>query len=892
MEQVNNKFILSWAEAFKVGAESAGGKGWNLGRLDRYGFNVPPGGVITVNAYELFLLENNLQHNFDRLTEEINVANIAEKETEEKLALVRESIISGTFPHNVVEEINAGLKALGLLSKPVAVRSSASLEDSDQTSFAGIHDSFLCVNGEEQIMDAVKKCYASLWTPRAVSYRRRLNISDNDLAQALVVMGMVEARSAGIGFTCDPRTGRYDTMIINANYGLGESVVGGQVEPDEYTLDTRSLLPRISDKQMGKKEGMTVPDESCGTKFVTAGPAGSSDQEVSQSGHVLSDEEIIHLGLLMQMVYESLGGGYRHQDIEWAFDGEKFYMLQARPVTSMPKYTYPVLKTQPDLWSNANIRDALPMVQSTLNVKIVSTLFETIVLALFHAVGYRVLPGLHYYRLFQGRGYLNISLMQWEYLDAFGISPSELNEASGGHQPEITIPDSARQGGSANSKRNWRKLKLGLALTRVQKEADHHFAIVRNFTRGWVNRDLTSLGSRDLLASIEDIQSRAIEYAPVMGMLTTSMAFPWTMLLATLKKSFPGRENAVANALLLGQGNIVSAEHGYRLLELAETARADAPAAEFFASKPFQPRDWESKLPDNSSFKQGFSRFLDEFGHRAVYEGDIINPRWREEPAYLLDVIRSLLTSTDHTKTKARQQEKRKGHWQELSKISWLRRKMINWWAGKALKGAEMREMAKSELARFAEPIRLVALEIGRRLEETNILNKREDVFHCSWPELILILDEKWDGRGLKALVQERKVTRTLLENLAPPDVIVGETPRHAGGNRIASGRVLKGIGVATGRASGRARLISHPGEGERLNHGEILVAPSTDPGWTPLFLRAGGLVMETGGSLSHGSVVAREYGIPAVVNIPGVMKVLRNDQIITVNGDEGQVHL
>ena len=203
-----------------------------------------------------------------------------------------------------------------------------------------------------------------------------------------------------------------------------------------------------------------------------------------------------------------------------------------------------------------------------------------------------------------------------------------------------------------------------------------------------------------------------------------------------------------------------------------------------------------------------------------------------------------------------------------------------------------MREMAKSELARLAEPMRLVVLEIGLRLTKMDILDYREDVFHCSWPELILILTEKWDGCGLKAVIQERKEARRFLESLAPPDVIVGETPRLVGNVVTGSSHVLKGVGVAAGRASGRARLISHPGEGERLNHGEVLVAPSTDPGWTPLFLRAGALVMETGGSLSHGSVVAREYGIPAVVNIPGVMKILHNDQVITVDGDEGQVHL
>ena len=148
MERNNSKTVLSWVEAFEAGAENAGGKGWNIGRLDSYGFVVPSGGVITITAYQRFVLENNLQHEFARLTEEITGANAAEKEIEDKLALIQEKIKSGTFPHDVAKEISAGLKALDLLSKPVAVRSSASLEDSDKTSFAGIHDSFLCIHGE------------------------------------------------------------------------------------------------------------------------------------------------------------------------------------------------------------------------------------------------------------------------------------------------------------------------------------------------------------------------------------------------------------------------------------------------------------------------------------------------------------------------------------------------------------------------------------------------------------------------------------------------------------------------------------------------------------------------------------------------------------------------
>jgi pyruvate,water dikinase len=163
---------------------------------------------------------------------------------------------------------------------------------------------------------------------------------------------------------------------------------------------------------------------------------------------------------------------------------------------------------------------------------------------------------------------------------------------------------------------------------------------------------------------------------------------------------------------------------------------------------------------------------------------------------------------------------------------------------------------------------------------------------HCTWNEILAILKGEWEGNGLAVLVAERKVRRQELEALSTPDFIIDETPQFAEPVTSGSGKGLTGMGVAAGKASGMARVITHPQEGEKLQAGEVLVAPSTDPGWTPLFLRASAIVMETGGFLSHGAIVAREYGIPAVVNIPGIMKIINDSQLITVDGDEGKVYL
>jgi pyruvate,water dikinase len=206
--------------------------------------------------------------------------------------------------------------------------------------------------------------------------------------------------------------------------------------------------------------------------------------------------------------------------------------------------------------------------------------------------------------------------------------------------------------------------------------------------------------------------------------------------------------------------------------------------------------------------------------------------------------------------------------------------------------GAAVREMTKSVLVMALEPYRLMALELGNRFSQQGIIEDRGDIFYCSWSDLVSILEEDWDGDGLMPLVAARKESQREKEELAPPDVILGKEPVFAEPEAISSVDCLQGVAAAAGKASGIARLIRHPNEGNRLEPGDVLVAPSTDPGWTPLFLKACAVVMETGGHLSHGSIVAREFGVPAVVNIPGVMKVIKEGQKVVVDGDEGKVFL
>lgn len=551
--------LLSWSESFLVGSSKVGGKGWNLGRLARYGFRVPAGGVLPVKIYEQFIRENELLEMLATASHGITLENATDKKTDEQLKYVRKKILNAKFSGKLKDNLKREIEDKGLLGKPLAIRSSASLEDSAQASFAGIHDSVLNISGFENILEAIKICYASLWSNRAVAYRRKLGLLDKDVLPAIVIMEMVDAKAAGVGFSCDPQTGREDVMVVNANFGLGESVVSGTVEPDEYVLELGDLMPHFSKKHLGRKQGITIPKVGGGVEFKSH-EENSHTYETINRVQVLEDGQIKKLARLIQRVFQSLGEGEHHQDVEWVWDGVEFMLVQARPVTMIPQYTYPQLQGQPVYWSNGNIKDALPMVQSPLARFNIRDLSTSIINAMFKAINFPLLPGAPHYRLFQGRGYFNLSVIQWEDFDAWGISPKETNESLGGPQEEIIIPSDERTDRKKKLQRNLRKLKLGLAINKAQRTAEKEFVKIRTAWKHWLNEDLSTYNNQKLIDAVQEIVQLTRGYTPVPGLLNVALGMPWIMLMPVLERFFPGRGKMMGNTLILGQGQITSAE--------------------------------------------------------------------------------------------------------------------------------------------------------------------------------------------------------------------------------------------------------------------------------------------------------------------------------------------
>lgn len=431
---------------------------------------------------------------------------------------------------------------------------------------------------------------------------------------------------------------------------------------------------------------------------------------------------------------------------------------------------------------------------------------------------------------------------------------------------------------------------------------------LRARARAQTDQPLADLPLPELLARLQQVQQEAQTFGYRFQL--ANLGGVWTdYLTQTLERARPDQAQALSAGLMAGSRAVESAEQGYRLYEVAIAATQDPDARRCLAEQAPDSRGWR-RLPDHSSFRQALTAFLTEFGHRGVYEFELANPRWNENPAYLLECIGVLLAQEKLAVPYELAREKRQAAEAEVARLPLRLRPFVFWLARQARQAGAAREAGKSTLIALLEPLRAIAREIGRRMAADGLLQEQEDVFFLTWPDLIAFLRGEWAGQGAAVLAADRKEQRDAWFTSTPADVFICDAEGRPAalpetfGKEIAvseerpdtasnhSDALLRGIAASPGQVSGRARIIRHPDEGRRLQAGEILVAPSTDPGWTPLFLRASAVVMETGGYLSHGAIVAREFGLPAVINIPGLLERVEDGAWLTVDGSRGRVTL
>jgi len=751
-------------------------------------------------------------------------------------AAARDAMRSVEMPGTLVTAVRDAYRGLG--SGKVAVRSSATAEDLAEASFAGQQDTILDVEGDDALFDAVRRCWASLWNERAVAYRATHRVDESGVRLAVVVQRMVDADTAGVLFTADPLRGTRRHAAIDAVRGLGEQLVSGAVNPDHYLVES------------------------------------SSGRVLERQGEVLVDARLAELARLGANVEEHFG---RPQDIEWAIDRSgKLWLVQSRDITTL----YPLPASAPDperelrVYFSANVAQGVFQPFTPMGLQ----MFRLISAGGAAAVGrpltdptagapIEVEAGM--------RIFLDLTPMLRDPLGR-GIVPRVFSvmEARSADLVSALLSDPRlRPRGSR------RGTMLALALFLLRVGLPQH--IVRlllqpDATRARLLREvdeivMTDAGPlRTATERVDAFQRLAITLPPRM--------FP--RLVATVGAGYLAYN--VAARLLRGKATQDEMRTLLRGLPHNPTTEMDL---ELWAIA-------QRTHGDPDAIRREMTAFLERYGHRAIAEIDIGLPRWSEDPAHLLNAIANYQRLGDDAQAPdaqfARGAREAEAMIETLAaRVHGPARRIVRAMLRRARKLTGLREMPKFQIIRIFARLRAILAPVGDELAAAGRIASRDDVWFLSLPELRRAVAGE-DMRGVVAAHRtdyEREMGRRHVPRILLSD---GTDAEVAYAPPVAEG-ALRGSPASPGTAHGVARVILSPA-GAHLEPGEVLVAPSTDPGWTPLFLTASALVMEMGGMMSHGAVVAREYGIPAVVGVPRATERISTGERIVVDGSAGTV--
>ncbi|MGW9413641.1 PEP/pyruvate-binding domain-containing protein [Arthrobacter cupressi] len=877
--------------------DEVGGKAANLGEMAAAGLPVPAGFCLTTAAYR-HALQGGPESGLGAVLTELETVPPDDLERLADLAgRARTAVLDAGMPDAVEASLRDAYLSLGP-DTAVAVRSSATAEDLPFASFAGQQDTYLNVVGADAVLDAVRNCWASLWTDRAVSYRASNGIDHAAVSLAVVVQVMVEAATAGVLFTANPVTGRRREAVIDASPGLGEAVVSGAVNPDHFVVD--SVTGSITERRIGDRRVV-----------IRSLPGGGTERVESAAGDgkaCLDDAAVRTLAALGRRVEAHYGAP---QDTEWAIDADgTVWLTQARPITTLyPQVTRPPSTPGPHAYLCFSLAQGLTRPLTPMGIAGIRLIASSVARTAgfdvpdprkgpspFYEAGQRIYFDLSaVLRSATGRAIVpkvfdvmearSAAVMRSLFEDPrFAVtsrSPFRLIRHVGPVLAKYRVPETVLRA----------VFRPDAALERVRRfgqTLQSSLTVPADATPRERLEHAERILGRELFAILPNTLPPAIAGFAMLGLVRRILGkdAPWDELQLVIR----------------GLPNNVTTEMDLALWGLAETLKADAPSAQAFASA--SPQELAARYRDGglpAVAQSGLASFLARYGHRAVAEIDLGMPRWADEPTHIVGVLANYLRLEDPDLAPDRQFAKasREAEAQIATLVARARARsplhagIVKAALARTRTFAGMRELPKYRLVEGLAAARAQVALVGEELAAKGRIAAAEDVFFLDFTEAHQALD----GAGMHALVAERReayqlelrrrhVPRVLLSDGTEPEAVAA---RHASVDGAAADGTLAGSPASAGTVTAVARVILDP-VGARLEPGEILVAPSTDPGWTPLFLTAGGLVMEMGGANSHGAVVAREYGIPAVVGVPDATNRIRSGQRITVDGAAGTV--
>jgi rifampicin phosphotransferase len=815
-------FTVDLADVGMADRATVGGKAANLGELLRAHFNVPPGFVVTTAAYDAVLAAN------APLLVPFRPGKGERTDLDERL-------LHAAIPADVEAAILAAYRELG--TGPVAVRSSATAEDLPGAAFAGQQDTILGVVDAQGLMTAIRRCWASLWSERAVSYRRQHGFDHADVKLAAIVQRLIAADAAGVMFTANPVTGARDETVIDASSGLGEAIVAGLVTPDHVVLRRTWRGWKIVARQLGRREVEVRASPSGGTVHLAGSPPDRP---------VLPDKAFRRLASVGAAVADHFGGP---QDIEWAVAGGELFILQSRPITALP--------APPARRGRAN-----PM---------------------------RFTPA----EYFQIRPY-PLDMTTWtgammEVLPRMLPVPRSMFRFD-----QFLLDDDGVVTGLAG----WPALALTPGLLFVPFR--FLFLAARYDPALWRDDPLL-VSYREQLEELAAREPRSLTWPELLGTVREVLAPP--AIVIELRRRYLPRPLLAAGALrlvlgllgvadrfgvLLSGADNVTLETNRKLEDLAATIRATPMLTAAFAchdpgSLPVAMRE----TAEGRAFLAALDAFLAAYGHRETGSPLLVSqPTWAESPEVVLAVLQGLARAELPLREGRLAWQAARDELIALPALRWAPvRALVLVLLGEARRFLPLREDTHFLLTMPLPVLRGLLLELGRRLAEVGVLGEAEDVFHLRLDELERV-SERWPppvdvADRLRSTLARRAARRAALANVPLFDAATAPPP----GDALAAGSP-----GSPGTAVGRVRVVLDASAFGTLQPGEVLVAPYTNPSWTPLFTRAAAVVVDTGSAVSHAAIVAREYGIPAVMATGDGTRQLRDGQRVRVDGSRGLV--
>jgi rifampicin phosphotransferase len=864
------KYVKGFEETDKTKIAVVGGKGANLGELSKVeGIQVPDGFCVTTEAYQE-IIENNPE--VGRLLEELVVLTAAEREQiSETSTKIRMAIEGVPMPGEIAAEIAEHLKGFGV-KNAFAVRSSATAEDLPTASFAGQQDTYLNIMGEAEILKHVRKCWASLFTERAVTYRIRNGFDHHKVHLAVVVQKMVFPEAAGILFTADPITSNRKVSSVDASFGLGEAVVSGLVNADNYKVRGGKVI----DKKIGIKQMAVEAMQDGGTTEREIKP-GVRDRQV------LTDAQIVQLEHIGRKIEAHFGSP---QDIEWCWVEGKFYIVQSRPITTL----YPI-----------------PEAKDQENHVYVSVGHGQMMTDPMRPLGLSVWQLTTARPMFPAGGRLFVDITQelasparrGMVVEVMGKSDPLIKDAlltimeRGDFLPSLPDEPLSSQGNKPMPPpHNFQTLNsydptIVAELIQRSEGAVATLKLTIQTKSGTDLMDFILVDIQELKKSLADPQS--------FGVIMTAMnAAAW---LNEKMLEWLGEKN-VSDSLSQSLTNNITSEMGLALLDVADALRPWPAVITYLQHTDDEHFLHElAKVDGGVEARNAILTFLEKYGMRCAGEIDITNVRWIERPVTLVPII------LNHIKNLTPGESKRKFQQglEETSKKEaelLVRLQQLPDGAQKAEETKRMIDLVRS-LAGYREypkygivsryyVYKQALLREADSLVRAHVIHDKEDIYHLSFEELReVVRTHQLNGQ----IIQQRKEAHKLHERLSPPRVITSDGEIITGEYRrenLPAG-ALVGLPVSSGVIEGRARVILKM-ENAELEAGAILVTAFTDPSWTPLFVSIKGLVTEVGGLMTHGAVIAREYGLPAVVGVENATKLIQDGQHIRVNGTDGYI--